>query len=210
MNGDLATLDSEYNKLAQILAEGERDNFNQGWLTSKLVRWRYKLMGCMSQSARTSNKSFHPPWAPSIPGGLQRPNKPWKIPPSCASATSFENFTTLISNSHVQIYPDTCTLYMAFPCAGAPKWRPMKPRFGQRLKAQNQKKSSKAAVHHSPRESRRGSRSECIPLLKVSSYKQENQEHVNYPNQFCSFPGAPSDTSRRRRLSRRMNNEPKP
>lgn len=32
MNTDLATLDAEYNKLAQILAEGERDNFNQEWL----------------------------------------------------------------------------------------------------------------------------------------------------------------------------------
>ena len=34
LNGDLATLDSEYNKLTDCMAQGERDGFDQKWLIS--------------------------------------------------------------------------------------------------------------------------------------------------------------------------------
>ena len=32
LNTDLATLDSEYNKLTDCMAQGERDGFDQKWL----------------------------------------------------------------------------------------------------------------------------------------------------------------------------------
>lgn len=35
LNADLLTLDAEYNKLAECMAQGERDDFDQGWLTRK-------------------------------------------------------------------------------------------------------------------------------------------------------------------------------
>lgn len=74
----------------------------------------------------------------------------------------------------------TCILFPArvffkwLPQPGAPKWRPTKPRFGQHLKAQNQKKPSKVAVHHSPCESGGGSTSECSWWSVATNKKVRN------------------------------------
>ena len=171
MNTDLATLDAEYNKLAQILAEGERDNFNQEWLSSKWVKWRYKFADFISQYACKSNEPVHTPGAPSIPGGCQKLKKPWKIPPSCASATSYKNLQYQI---HMCILFPARVFFKWLPQPGAPKWRPTKPGFGQHLKAQNQKKPSKVAVHHSPCESGGGSTSECSWWSVATNKKVRN------------------------------------